>query len=431
MFERYEGGEQAVLVHVDFPHESAREDLEELKLLVSSAGVEAVGVITTARKSPDSRLFIGSGKTEEVAAMVQSTGAEVVIFNHALSPSQERNIERVVKARVLDRTGLILDIFAQRARTHEGKLQVELAQLRHVSTRLIRGWTHLERQKGGIGLRGPGETQLETDRRLIRGRIKHILARLDKVEKQREQGRRSRQRAEIPTIALVGYTNAGKSTLFNRLTNADVYAADQLFATLDPTLRKYELPDVGAVIFADTVGFIRHLPHDLVAAFKATLQETKDADLLLHVMDCHDEQMADNRREVDSVLAEIEATDVPQLLVMNKLDLVPDLSPRIVRDDQGKPQEVWLSAQTGEGIELLKEALHDLLAPELVITTLKLPPNSGKLRSSLYGMQCVTEERTHDDGDVLLSVRVPAIEWQRLLKQFGEQLTRSLQNEAD
>ncbi|WP_194756182.1 ribosome rescue GTPase HflX [Aliidiomarina indica] len=423
MFERYEGGEQAVLVHVDFPNESAREDLEELKLLVSSAGVTAGAVVTTSRHSPDARLFIGSGKTEEVAALVQATNADVVIFNHKLSPSQERNIEREVKCRVLDRTGLILDIFAQRARTHEGKLQVELAQLRHISTRLIRGWTHLERQKGGIGLRGPGETQLETDRRLIRGRIKNILARLEKVEKQREQGRRARNRAEIPTIALVGYTNAGKSTLFNRLTDADVYAADQLFATLDPTLRKYELPDIGTVIFADTVGFIRHLPHDLVAAFKATLQETKDADLLVHVMDCHDERMAENRREVDSVLAEIEASDVPQLMVMNKLDLVPELSPRIVYDDDQRPQEVWLSAQSGDGIDLLREALHAILAPQLIKHELRLGPNDGKLRSTLYALHCVIEERPQTDGDVILSVKVPVVEWQRLLKQFGDRLT--------
>lgn len=426
MFERYEGGEQAVLVHVDFPNESAREDLEELKLLVSSAGVEAVGVITTAKHSPEARLFLGSGKIEEIAALVQATGAEVVIFNHRLSPSQERNIEREVKCRVLDRTGLILDIFAQRARTHEGKLQVELAQLRHISTRLIRGWTHLERQKGGIGLRGPGETQLETDRRLIRGRIKNILARLEKVSKQREQGRRSRQRAGIPTLALVGYTNAGKSTLFNRLTGSDVYAADQLFATLDPTLRKYELPDVGAVIFADTVGFIRHLPHDLVAAFKATLQETRDAALLLHVMDRHDERMVENRYEVDKVLTEIAASEVPQLLVMNKVDLVADLAPRIIRDDEGKPKEVWLSAQTGAGIDLLREALHDLLVPKLMIETLRLGPNQGKLRSKLYTLQCVTEEHLQKDGDVLVSVRVPVVEWQRLLKEYGDGLTNSL-----
>ncbi|MCL5050096.1 MAG: GTPase HflX, partial [Firmicutes bacterium] len=301
MFDRYEGGEQAILVNVDFPNESAREDVEELALLVSSAGVEALEVVSTSRRAPDAKLFIGTGKAEEIAALVKAHEADIVIFNHALSPSQERNLEKVFQCRVLDRTGLILDIFAQRARTHEGKLQVELAQLRHISTRLIRGWTHLERQKGGIGLRGPGETQLETDRRLLRARIKAILARLDKVAKQREQGRRARMRAEIPTLALVGYTNAGKSTLFNRITNADVYAEDQLFATLDPTLRKIDLKDVGPAVLADTVGFIRHLPHDLVAAFKATLQETRDADLLLHVMDISDERQADNQCQVDAV----------------------------------------------------------------------------------------------------------------------------------
>ena len=263
MFDRYEAGEQAVLVHVNFTDENSKEDLAELELLVSSAGVNAVEVITTSRSAPQAKFFVGSGKAEEIAAAVKAHDANVVIFNHSLSPSQERNLEAVCQCRVLDRTGLILDIFAQRARTHEGKLQVELAQLRHISTRLIRGWTHLERQKGGIGLRGPGETQLETDRRLLRGRIKAILRRLEKVQKQREQGRRSRKRAEIPTVSLVGYTNAGKSTLFNTITDAHVYAADQLFATLDPTLRKIDLKDVGPAILADTVGFIRHLPHDL------------------------------------------------------------------------------------------------------------------------------------------------------------------------
>ena len=279
MFDRYESGERAVLVHINFTQEGEWEDLAEFEMLVSSAGVEALQVVTGSRQSPHPKYYVGEGKAQEIATAVQSTGAEIVIFNHALSPAQERNLEALCRCRVLDRTGLILDIFAQRARTHEGKLQVELAQLRHISTRLIRGWTHLERQKGGIGLRGPGETQLETDRRLLRDRIKTILRRLDKVAKQREQGRRARNRAEIPTVSLVGYTNAGKSTLFNRITEAGVYAADQLFATLDPTLRKIELADVGPAILADTVGFIRHLPHDLVAAFKATLQETQEADI--------------------------------------------------------------------------------------------------------------------------------------------------------
>lgn len=423
MFDRYEGGEQAILVNVDFPNESAREDVEELALLVSSAGVEALDVVSTSRRAPDAKLFIGTGKAEEIAALVKSHHADIVIFNHALSPSQERNLEKVFQCRVLDRTGLILDIFAQRARTHEGKLQVELAQLRHISTRLIRGWTHLERQKGGIGLRGPGETQLETDRRLLRARIKGILARLEKVAKQREQGRRARLRAEIPTLALVGYTNAGKSTLFNRITDAGVYAEDQLFATLDPTLRKIELKDVGPVIIADTVGFIRHLPHDLVAAFKATLQETRDADLLLHVMDISDERQADNQRQVDAVLTEIEASETPQLLICNKIDRLDEQHPRIDYDDTGVPLRVWLSAQTGEGVELLFQALSERLAKQMVREDLRLPPQEGKLRSQLYALDCVQSEQILDDGDMLVSVKMPAVDWQRLLKQYGNKLT--------
>lgn len=423
MFDRYEGGEQAILVNVDFPNESAREDVEELALLVSSAGVKTLDVVSTSRRAPDAKLFIGTGKAEEVAALVESHQADIVIFNHQLSPSQERNLEKVFQCRVLDRTGLILDIFAQRARTHEGKLQVELAQLRHISTRLIRGWTHLERQKGGIGLRGPGETQLETDRRLLRARIKAILARLDKVEKQREQGRRARMRAEIPTLALVGYTNAGKSTLFNHITDADVYAEDQLFATLDPTLRKIELTDVGPVVLADTVGFIRHLPHDLVAAFKATLQETRDADLLLHVMDISDERQADNQRQVDAVLAEIDAAETPQLLVCNKIDQMEKQAPRIDYDDEGVPQRVWLSARTGQGVELLFQALSERLAKQMVVESLRLPPEEGKLRSQLYALDCIQSEQILDNGDMLVSVRMPVIEWQRLLKNYANKLT--------
>ena len=374
MFDRYEAGEQAILVHVNFADEDSREDLAELELLVSSAGVNAVDVLTTSRGAPHPKYFVGSGKAEEIAAAVKAHEANVVIFNHALSPSQERNLEAICKCRVIDRTGLILDIFAQRARTHEGKLQVELAQLRHISTRLIRGWTHLERQKGGIGLRGPGETQLETDRRLLRGRIKTILRRLEKVAKQREQGRRSRKRAEIPTMSLVGYTNAGKSTLFNHITDADVYAADQLFATLDPTLRKLDLKEVGPVILADTVGFIRHLPHDLVAAFKATLQETQEADLLLHVVDYSANNYLETMDEVNTVLDEIDAGEIQQLIICNKIDQLEEVEPKIDRDEDGMPIRVWLSAKTGQGTELLFEAINDCLAQSMVSYTLKIPP---------------------------------------------------------
>ena len=427
MFDRFESGERAILVHVDFPAEIDREDLSELQLLVSSAGVETLGVVTTTRSTPSSKYFVGSGKAEEIADQVKLLEANIVIFNHSLSPTQERNLEKLCQCRVLDRTGLILDIFAQRARTHEGKLQVELAQLRHISTRLVRGWTHLERQKGGIGLRGPGETQLETDRRLIRGRIKNILGRLEKVQKQREQGRRARQRAEIPTVSLVGYTNAGKSTLFNRITAADVYAADQLFATLDPTLRKLEIADVGAIILADTVGFIRHLPHELVAAFKATLQETQEADLLLHVIDVADERQAENIKQVQDVLHEIGADEIPQLLVCNKIDKLADGLARIDTDDQGMPTRVWLSAQAGIGIDLLQQALVQRLRPQMVDVCLRIPPSMGKLRGKLYAMKSVTSEQTSDDGKFALHVRMSAVDWQRLSKQVSEEYGDNLQ----
>ena len=300
MFDRYEGGEQAVLVHIYFSQDKNSEDLREFEALVSSAGVEALQIVTGSRKAPHPKFFVGEGKAVEIADAVKASGASVVLFDHALSAAQERNLERLCECRVIDRTGLILDIFAQRARTHEGKLQVELAQLRHIATRLVRGWTHLERQKGGIGLRGPGETQLETDRRLLRDRISLILSRLERVAKQREQGRRARTRAEIPTVSLVGYTNAGKSSLFNKITAADVYAADKLFATLDPTLRRISVADVGDTVLADTVGFIRHLPHDLVAAFKATLQETRQASLLLHIIDAADPRVTENIAAVNS-----------------------------------------------------------------------------------------------------------------------------------
>ncbi|HEY7866627.1 MAG TPA: ribosome rescue GTPase HflX [Psychromonas sp.] len=422
MFDRYEAGEQAVLVHIIFSDDNKKEDLDELKHLVSSAGVNTLDTITGPRKSPHARYFVGTGKAQEIADTVKTLGADVVIFNHALTPAQQRNLEALCECLVLDRTALILDIFAQRARTYEGKLQVELAQLRHLSTRLIRGWTHLERQKGGIGLRGPGETQLETDRRLLRARISTIRSRLAKVEKQREQGRRARQRNEVPTVALVGYTNAGKSTLFNHITDAGVYAADQLFATLDPTLRKTEVVDVGSCILADTVGFIRHLPHDLVAAFKATLQETRDATLLLHIVDCADPCYHDNIIAVQTVLEEIDAGEVPQLMIMNKIDAVEGIEPHIDFDDLGKPVKVWLSAQTGAGVELLFESLTTLLSGQIRSLQLAIPAYEGKLRAVFHQLDCIEHESYADNGDCLLDIRLNAIEWQRLIKQQGSSI---------
>jgi GTP-binding protein HflX len=422
LFDRYEAGEQAVLVHIDFSDENTKEDLLELQLLVSSAGVNAADVLTASRQVPHPKYFVGSGKAEEIANAVRVNAADVVIFNHSLSPSQERNLEQLFQCRVLDRTGLILDIFAQRARTHEGKLQVELAQLKHMSTRLIRGWTHLERQKGGIGLRGPGETQLETDRRLLRARIKSILGRLKKVQKQREQGRRARLRAEIPTVSLVGYTNAGKSTLFNTITDAKVYAADQLFATLDPTLRKIQLQDVGTAILADTVGFIRHLPHDLIAAFKATLQETQQADLLLHVVDYADEQFRENIDQVNEVLDEIDADDIPQLMICNKIDRMEGVEAKIDRDDQGRPVRVWVSAQQNIGIDLLFTAISECLAENMVVHRLRIPPEQGKLKSVFYSMNCISSQSYAEDGDWQVEVRMAHSDWRRLVKRTDDDL---------
>lgn len=417
MFERYKGGEKALLVHVFFPQESDIEDLKEFEVLVSSAQIEILDIVTTSRKVPSAKYFIGEGKALELAELVKLNEASVILINHSLSPTQERNLEKLCECRVVDRTGLILDIFAQRARTHEGKLQVELAQLQYISTRLVRGWTHLERQKGGIGLRGPGETQLETDRRLIRHRIQVILSRLNKVEKQREQNRQSRLKADLSTISLVGYTNAGKSTLFNAITDANVYAADQLFATLDPTLRRIFVDDVGEVVLADTVGFIRHLPHDLVAAFKATLLETKEASLLLHVIDASDPNLLDNVNAVDDVLCEIDAHEIQTLLVMNKIDLLDDKPPTIDRDENGVPFRVWLSAQNKVGLDFLFLALKERLGKQIKTCSLHIPPYLSRLRSRFYQLKTVQQEIINDDGSFNLDIRIPLVEWNRLCKQ--------------
>lgn len=414
-FDRPESGELAVLVHLNLSHGQEPEDPREFEELVLSAGGDPVAFITGKSISPNAKFFIGTGKLQELQAVVAANEAEVVIFNHTLSPSQERNLEKELQCRVLDRTGLILDIFAQRARTFEGKLQVELAQLRHMSTRLVRGWTHLERQKGGIGLRGPGETQLETDRRLLRGRITMIEQRLEKVRSQREQGRRSRSRSAIPTVSLVGYTNAGKSTLFNRVTGSDVYAENQLFATLDPTMRRVEMADIGAVIMADTVGFISHLPHKLVEAFRATLEEAANSTLLLHIIDAAADERLRNIEQVDLVLEEIGAADLPQLKVYNKIDLIPEVAPRIDRDDAGKPVAVWLSAQSGLGCELLDEAIAELLGTEMVIAQLLLRPQDGRLRAALYEQQAIAQEFFRDDGVCVASLRVPKSDLLRIL----------------
>lgn len=406
MFDRPDSGERAVLVHLTL--HSEQEDLLELKELAKSAGADPVYVVTGNRRSPDPKYFVGTGKVDELKNVIENYSADIVLFNHPLSPSQERNLENALGVRVVDRNGLILDIFAQRAQTFEGKLQVELAQLRHLSTRLVRGWTHLERQKGGIGLRGPGETQLETDRRLLGLRIKQIQRRLEKVDKQRHQGRSKRKKAEIPSVSLVGYTNAGKSTLFNKLTGADIYVADQLFATLDPTLRSCQLPNSSEIVLADTVGFIRHLPHELVAAFKSTLQEASEADLLLHVIDANAEDRDETIIQVNQVLEDIAANEIRQLEIFNKIDLLDDVSPRIDRDEMGNPLRVWLSAETGAGIELLYQALAEIFSSAKIKRRCRLKLDQGHVRAKLFTVAKILEEQVDNFGGYELVIEIDA-----------------------
>lgn len=409
MFDRPDAGERVLIVHLQLSH-AVSGDLSECKILAESAGATVLGEITGRRDRPDPKFFIGSGKVKEIAEVIEAQSIDLVIFDHPLSPAQERNLERELKCRVLDRAGLILDIFAQRARTHEGKLQVELAQLQHLSTRLVRGWTHLERQKGGIGLRGPGETQLETDRRLLRDRIKMIQRKLEKVRTQRAQSRRLRERAATPTVAFVGYTNAGKSTLFNRLTASDVYAADQLFATLDPTLRRLKLPHLGEVVLADTVGFIRHLPHDLVEAFKATLEEAASADLLVHVVDSSRADFYDMVDTVHEVLKQIGADQVPELMAMNKIDVTGE-SVHAVRNHTGELAKVWLSAQTGEGIDLLKRTMAERLSAQIVHACVRLAPSEAAVRARLFALGAISQETIAPNGDSLLELRLNSEQW--------------------
>lgn len=423
MFERPGIGERAILVHMDLNDEFHREHLSEFEELAVSAGAKVIDIVVARRNSPDAKYFIGRGKVDEICELIQAQDAELVLFNHALSPSQERNLESQFQCRVLDRTGLILDIFAQRARTFEGKLQVELAQLGHLSTRLIRGWTHLERQKGGIGLRGPGETQLETDRRLLAQRIKQINKRLGKVRKQREQGRQSRRKAEVPTVALVGYTNAGKSTLFNAMTKAEVYVQDQLFATLDPTLRKLELDEGQHLVLADTVGFIRHLPHDLVDAFRSTLQETEEAHLLLHVIDASDDLRMENIEAVDSVLDEIGADEVPQIQVMNKIDRL-DMEPRVDRDDEGRVRRIWVSAKTGAGLDLIQAVLLEYFREDQIKGLICLKPEHARIRALLFSIGAVQSEDIDNMGNFLLNLNIPKRDLLQLISR--ESIPQSL-----
>ncbi len=423
MFERPRSGERAVLVRLGVGAPLRPEDLEEFQQLARSAGATPVATVTGRRERPDPRYFVGSGKAEEIGAVAAAESADVILIDHPLSPSQERNLEKLTGRRVLDRSGLILDIFAQRARSFEGKLQVELAQLKHLSTRLVRGWTHLERQKGGIGLRGPGETQLETDRRLLATRVKSLTRKLARLRQQRDTGRSARAGIPVPGVALVGYTNAGKSTLFRALTGADAFIADQLFATLDPTVRKLVLPGGAGIVVADTVGFIRELPHELVAAFQSTLQEARSAHLLLHVIDAADARRDEYTGQVNAVLTEIGAGELPQLLVYNKIDRI-ELEPRIERDADGEVSQVWISAAQGRGLELLKEAITERLRLGALRAWLRIPPGAGALRARLFARGAVREERSEEDGAMRLLVELPPAQLSELERDPLVALTR-------
>jgi GTP-binding protein HflX len=383
--------QQALLIYTDIYNKNDNGKGEFLEL-ANSTGIEIFNTLTLKISTPKAAHFIGTGKVEELREMVEQNNLNMVIFSNELTPSQERNLEKALGCQVLDRVGLILDIFAIRARSFEGKLQVELAQLKHLSTRLVKGWSHLERQKGGIGLRGPGETQLETDRRLIGVRIKSLNKKLDKVEKRRELGRKSRTKNELPMITLAGYTNAGKSTLFNALTSSEIYADDRLFATLDATIRKVILPASGKAVIADTVGFINDLPQDLIQAFKSTLEESIRADVLLHIIDSSDENSIDKQYQVESILREIGADKVPVLLVMNKIDKLDDFAPKIDRDENGIPYRVWVSSIKNQGIELLHEAISEKLSGIISKKTIYLEPFANYIRSQIYDIGYVKSE---------------------------------------
>lgn len=421
MFERPQSGERAVLVRLGLGAPIDPEDIEEFTQLAVSAGAQPVVTVTGRRDRPDPKYFVGSGKADELRVAAVENEADVILVDHALSPSQERNLEKLTGRRVLDRNGLILDIFAQRARSFEGKLEVELAQLKHIASRLVRGWTHLERQKGGIGMRGPGETQLETDRRLLSNRVRVLTKRLDKIKQQRETARHMRTEIPVPTVALVGYTNAGKSTLFRALTGADAYVADQLFATLDPTVRRVRLPGGTLVVVADTVGFIRELPHELVAAFQSTLTEAREATLLLHVVDASDPRRDEHIDQVNSVLEEIGAKDIPQIRVYNKIDRL-DQEPRVDRDEAGRPASVWISAAKGQGLDLLSLSIADRLERFARRARVLIPPSAGALRSRLYAAGTVQSERVVGEGSIELTVQLPDIELLALARTPGVQI---------